>query len=183
MRISEHESSTLPQAPRRGDPIEQQTMKYADNGANSPQDRRDFIRTAATVSGGLTLGAASLKEKESRAGEAASQKDNLRIGFVGIGARGRHLVSLLLGLEGVSIRAVCDIVPNRVAWAQEAATKAGHPHPRGYDRGPTDFKRLCEQEELDLVINATPWNWHVPICTAAMNAEKHAAVEVPAAVT
>ena len=81
------------------------------------------------------------------------------------------------------IPAVCDIVPDRVAWAQDAVSRTGQPKPAGYDRGPTDFERLCEREELDLVINATPVNWHVPICVAAMTSGKHAAVEVPAAVT
>lgn len=159
-------------------------MKSEDETQRSSQDRRDFLRVAATVGGGLTLGAANLKaEEESRRGESAGPRDDVRIGFVGVGARGRHLVNLLLGLEGVSIPAVCDIIPERVAWAQDAVSKAGQPKPTGYHRGPTDFERLCEQEELDLVINATPWKWHVPICVAAMKSGKHAAVEVPAAVT
>ncbi|MFC1502412.1 Gfo/Idh/MocA family protein [bacterium] len=43
--------------------------------------------------------------------------------------------------------------------------------------------RLCERDDLDLVYTATPWEWHVPVCVAAMEAGKHAATEVPAAVT
>jgi len=42
---------------------------------------------------------------------------------------------------------------------------------------------MREKEDLDLVITATPWEWHVPVCVAAMKARKHAAPEVPAAVT
>ncbi len=42
---------------------------------------------------------------------------------------------------------------------------------------------MCETEDLDLVITATPWQWHVPVCVAAMKNGKHAATEVPAAVT
>jgi hypothetical protein len=61
--------------------------------------------------------------------------------------------------------------------------EAGQPKPAGYSRGPTDFKRLCERADLDLVYNATPWEWHVPISVAAMEAGKHAATEVPAATT
>jgi predicted dehydrogenase len=33
------------------------------------------------------------------------------------------------------------------------------------------------------VLTATPWQWHTPVCVAAMNAGKHAATEVPAALT
>ena len=60
---------------------------------------------------------------------------------------------------------------------------AGQPRPAGYDRGPRDFERMCAEQDLDLVYNATPWEWHVPICLAAMHSGKHAATEVPAAVT
>ncbi|OGD24979.1 MAG: hypothetical protein A2Y56_05210, partial [Candidatus Aminicenantes bacterium RBG_13_63_10] len=61
--------------------------------------------------------------------------------------------------------------------------EAGFDKPAGYSRGPRDFERLCETEDLDLVFNATPWEWHVPISVAAMRNGKHAATEVPAAVT
>jgi len=61
--------------------------------------------------------------------------------------------------------------------------KAGQPRPAGYFRGDHDFERMCDEEDLDLVYNATPWKWHVPVCVAAMKAGKHAATEVPAAVT
>ena len=66
---------------------------------------------------------------------------------------------------------------------QKWVVAAGQSKPEGYSRGPTDFKRLCERDDLDLVYTATPWEWHVPVCVAAMKAGKHAATEVPAAVT
>ncbi len=114
----------------------------------------------------------------------ARPMDSVRIGLVGIGSRGTLLLSVLLELEAVEVRAVCDIIPERVAKAQNMVTAAMQPKPTGYSRGETDFKRLCETEELDLVINATrPWKWHVPISVAAMTAGKHAATEVPAAET
>lgn len=114
----------------------------------------------------------------------AQPTDRVRIGLVGIGRRGTWLLTLLLDQEGVEVRAVCDIIPERVARAQAMVTAAKQPKPTGYSRGETDFERLCETEDLDLVINATrPWKWHVPISVAAMTAGKHAATEVPAAET
>ena len=78
---------------------------------------------------------------------------------------------------------MCDIRPERTDWATQAITAAGHPAPTAYTRGPRDFERLCETEQLDLVYNATPWELHVPIMLAAMKNGKHAATEVPAAMT
>ena len=88
--------------------------------------------------------------------------DPVRIGFVGIGGRGSHLLRVLLGLEGVEIRAVCDLIEGRVAKAQRWVVEAGQPQPSGYFPGETDFENLCEQENLDLAVTATPWRWHVP---------------------
>ncbi|HNQ22188.1 MAG TPA: Gfo/Idh/MocA family oxidoreductase [Phycisphaerae bacterium] len=107
----------------------------------------------------------------------------VRIGFVGVGGMGSNHVHQLLKVPGAEIRAVCDIVPEKVARIQDVVVQAGQRRPTGYDRGPRDFERLCEQEELDLIYTATPWEWHVPVCVAAMRAGKHAATEVPAAVT
>ena len=42
---------------------------------------------------------------------------------------------------------------------------------------------MCATEDLDLVMTATPWEWHVPVCLAAMRNGKHVATEVPAAMS
>jgi predicted dehydrogenase len=83
----------------------------------------------------------------------------------------------------VRITAVCDIAEDHVKLMQKWVVQAGQKEPTGYTRGPRDFERLCETEDLDLVFNATPWEWHVPVCVAAMKNGKHAATEVPAAMT
>jgi predicted dehydrogenase len=105
----------------------------------------------------------------------------VRIGFVGVGLMGTAHVENLLKIEGAEIRAVCDVVPEKVERAQQLVVDAGRRKPAGYSRGPRDFERLCEQPDLDLVFTATPWVLHVPVCVAAMKAGKHAATEVPAA--
>jgi len=145
-------------------------------------DRRGFVKIGAAAGMAWALGrqglAAKIADVETR------PMDRVRIGLVGIGNRGTALLGILLDLEGVEVKAVCDLIPERTAKAQHMVTAAKQPKPAGYSRGETDFKRLCETEELDLVINATrPWKWHVPISVAAMTAGKHAATEVPAAET
>ncbi len=149
---------------------------------NDPHDRREFLKLAGAAGATWALGRTALAADASDV--KARPIDKVRVGFVGIGNRGSFLLGLLLGLEGVEVRAVCDIVAERVAKGQDMVTAAGQPKPAGYSRGETDFKRLCETEDLDLVVNATrPWKWHVPISVAAMTTGKHAATEVPAAET
>lgn len=107
----------------------------------------------------------------------------VRIGMVGVGGMGTVHLENLLAIEGVEIRAICDIVPEKVTAAQEKVMKAGQPRPTGYSRGELDFQRMIDSEELDLVYSATPWEWHVPACLYAMENGKHAITEVPAAYT
>ena len=149
-------------------------------------DRRDFLAL-----GGAALAASMLPARADAGAEiqskdapfAAPPIEMVRIGYVGIGGMGSSHVRNLLKIPGCRITAVCDTRPERTAWATKAITDAGHPAPTAYTRGPRDFERLCETEDLDLVYNATPWEWHVPIMLAAMKNGKHAATEVPAAMT
>lgn len=109
--------------------------------------------------------------------------ETVRIGFVGVGGQGTVHVQNLVTIPGARVVAVGDIDESHARRAQGIVREAGQPEPRLYTQGPTDFVRLCETQDLDLVFNATPWEWHVPICVAAMRNGKHAATEVPAAQT
>jgi len=102
---------------------------------------------------------------------------------VGIGGQGSVHVRNLLDLEGVELRALCDIRPEHAERARDWVVEAGGATPTLYTRGETDFVRMCEEEDLDLVFTATPWRWHVPVCLSAMENGKHAATEVPATYT
>jgi len=146
--------------------------------------RRDFLLAGAAAGlGAAALSATGLGElsAQSPALFRAPPMEWVRIGYVGVGGMGMVHVDNLLAIEGAEIHAVCDIVPEKVAAAQDKVEAAGQPRPRGFSAGPRDFERMCAEMELDLVYNATPWEWHVPICVAAMENGKHAATEVPAA--
>ena len=114
---------------------------------------------------------------------AAPPIETIRIGFVGVGLQGGSHVQNYLKLDGVEIVALCDIDEPRVREVAGWVVADGRPEPKLYGRTPTDFERMCATEELDLVFTATPWEWHVPVCVAAMESGKHAATEVPAAYT
>jgi Oxidoreductase family, NAD-binding Rossmann fold len=153
-------------------------------------DRRDFLKL-----GGSAIAAGAIATRETGAtaqGQAqpataapfaAKPIETVRIAYVGIGGQGSSHVRNLLKIPGCRITAVCDIRPERTDWATKAITEKGDPAPAVYNKGPRDFERLCETEDLDLVYNATPWEWHVPIMLGAMKNGKHTATEVPAAMT
>lgn len=155
---------------------------------NDRYDRRDFLKMGVGAGAALAISdiTASVGANLSKVDPERTKTapiNPVRIGFVGVGGRGTHHINLLLKIEGLEIRSVCDIVEERVVRAQRLLEQAGRPRPDGYSRGETDFKRMCDRDDLDLIYTATPWQWHVPVCVAAMETGKHAATEVPAAVT
>ena len=108
---------------------------------------------------------------------------NLRVGVVGLG-RGGAGVEGFTYVPGGYVSAICDINAarrnHRLAWLK--AKKA--PTPKVYgDKGPEDWKRMCEDPDVDLIYNATPWELHVPIALYAMEHGKHVVTEVPSAFT
>ena len=109
-------------------------------------------------------------------------RERVRLGIIGVGGRGTSLLGDLLAVENVQVKAICDLVPEKVAHAQKMVTDAGQPKPSAFSKNETDFKNLT-QLDLDIVYIATPWNWHVPMALDAMKNGKHAASEVPACTT
>jgi hypothetical protein len=149
--------------------------------------RRDFLRI-----GSLTAVGVSIPELHAEAAKplAASMIDvpfaplasAPRIGIIGTGGRGTSLLGNLLATDA-RILALCDVVREKAEHAQSLVVKAGQASPELYTDGDHAFESLVAREDLDLVIIATPWNWHVEMAVAAMTHGKHAATEVPAATT
>lgn len=156
---------------------------------NNGFNRRDFLKIGAAAGLGATIAGMNMScSKPTQhtgpfAEFTAPPIEKVRIGYVGVGGMGTAHVRNLVRIAGCEIRAVCDLIPERVARAQKIVTDAGFQKPEGYSNGETDFKNLCARDDLDLVYTATPWEWHVPVAVAAMEAGKHAATEVPAAFT
>ena len=98
--------------------------------------RREFLTVAAAGSGLSLAGVARTAsepitpparkaEQKSVFGLKAAPLRNVRIGFVGVGGRGSGLLGNLLGIDGVEIKAICDIVAARVKAAQQRVVAKG----------------------------------------------------------
>ena len=161
---------------------------------NEPQNisRRNFMVRSALGGAGLILAneivtpellvAAPNSGNPTMMGVPFEARERVRLGIIGVGGRGTSLLHDLLAVDNVDVKAICDLVPEKVEHAQKMVTDAGQEKPAGFSKSDHDFKNL-NQLELDIVYIATPWNWHVPMAVDAMKNGKHAAVEVPAAVT
>lgn len=117
-------------------------------------------------------------------GYAAPSLETVRIGFIGVGGRGSGHVKRFAHIEGVEVKAVCDIVPERVRATIESIKDYSYNYNTdAYTSDRDAWKKLCERDDIDLVIISTPWSLHAPQAVYAMEQGKHVAVEVPAAIT
>jgi predicted dehydrogenase len=131
-------------------------------------ERRDFIKTSLA-------GAASLP--------ALAQDRPVRVGMLGTGNRGGSLMGRVLRVPWAQVTALCDIDEAALAKAQDAVQTAGQPKPATYTGSPEAYRKLLDRNDVDAVIVATPWEFHVPMALHAMQAGKAVGVEVPAAQT
>jgi predicted dehydrogenase len=93
------------------------------------------------------------------------------------------LLQTLLSLPAVEVRAVCDIARARAEQAQRLVEQKGGRRPEAYVRDEWDWRNLVGRDDLEVVIIATPWEWHAPMAVGTMRAGKRPGVEVPAAIT
>lgn len=136
--------------------------------------RRDFVtKTLAgaamtAISPAMTFG-------------AGKTQDKIRLGFIGIGARGTGQLALTLKRKDIVVTAVCDIDGDRLTNASKMVEDAGMKKPESYGAGPYDYQNLLKSDSVDAVIISTPWVWHTPMAIDAMEAGKAVGLEVAGA--
>ena len=152
------------------------------------QNRRDFLKGAFWM-GAAAVAAQGMADavRVAGTGKMTTYHDkpirNLRVGVVGLG-RGQAGISGFTLVPGGYISAICDINAARRNRTLKYLADKKAPTPKVYgDKGPEDWKRMCEDPEVDLIYNSTPWQLHVPIALYAMEHGKHVVTEVPSAFT
>jgi len=179
------------------------TNNFKNMESDSNSSRRNFIKIAAA--GSVALGLAPVsnvfgtlnnpEEKllytgskvpaskgKSVMGLRCEPLKTVRIGLIGLGMRGSESLRRLLQVEGAEVIAIADVVPKAVKDANKQITDAGLKAALEFT-GEEDWMKICERDDIDLVYQCTPWLLHTPIAVYAMKHGKHAACEVPSAVT
>ena len=106
--------------------------------------------------------------------------DKVRIGFVGLGARGRGLLNdIVLQNPKAQVTAVCDVYSDRTEeGAKLVEEKSGvKPFASG------DYRDIVTRDDVDAVVIASAWESHIPIAIAALEAGKKVGMEVGGAYT
>ncbi|HEY0667082.1 MAG TPA: Gfo/Idh/MocA family oxidoreductase, partial [Sphingobacteriaceae bacterium] len=160
-------------------------------------NRRDFLKLTGLAGAGLLTGCATgisgikddsqkkyknYTQKFNMSGYAAPALETVRIGFIGLGNRGPGAVVRMSKIEGVDIKGLCDLRPEKAQAAKQKIANTPH-KPDLYTADENAWKKLCDRNDIDLIYIATPWHLHTPMAVYAMEQGKHVAVEVPVSKT
>lgn len=109
--------------------------------------------------------------------------DTVRVGFIGLGARGTEAVRRFTYQKEARVVALCDLHQWRVDSCQYMLQRAGLPEAQTYYGDADQWRKVCERQDIDLIYIATDWVNHAPIMLYALEQGKHVACEVPAVLT
>lgn len=134
--------------------------------------RRSFLQAAAFASAPLIL--------PSRVWAQGAGKP--KMAFIGMGIQARGLLGNFLN-QDVHVVAICDVDKVRCQNAVERVDKFYKDHPdkgiTGNCVGYTDFRKVIDRKDIEIVCVATPDHWHAYITIAALNSGKDVYCEKP----
>ena len=99
---------------------------------------------------------------------------DVKVCFVGLGARGMNLLEDIVLSQGEKVTVVCDLYQDRADAGADAVEKAGQARPHVY----TDYKDALKDGSANTVVIVTAWESHVEIAVMAMELGKPTAMEV-----
>lgn len=140
--------------------------------------RRNFIKTTALA----TFSALVLPNSLFAYSENFKYEKKIRVGFIGVGLRGREHVKLLAKRNDVEIIAFADPSTIMLSECQKILKDNGKPAAKEFSNGEFDYRNLLKLNNIDAVVIATPWEWHLTQGVEAMRAKKIVGMEVSGAI-
>ncbi|MDO5580446.1 MAG: Gfo/Idh/MocA family oxidoreductase [Planctomycetia bacterium] len=143
-------------------------------------NRRDFLKSGSLLGSALLVPSFALGEEKPLANQAPS--DRLRCACIGVGPMGSGDANEFNGLTDVV--AVCDI-DSKYRLERLLKNKNFGKKENGKETVDTysDYRRVLDRKDIDLVSISTPDHWHVKIAIEAMQAGKHVFCQKPLTLT
>ncbi len=141
---------------------------------NHQTTRRNFLKTSAAAA--AAAGAVPYFNWSEKAFANQDANDRPTIGCVGVGSMGSGDARGHAGFG--DILAVCDVDSRR---AESAKQNGGIG--KGKADAYTDYRRVIERKDIDVVSIVTPDHWHVKIAIEALEAGKHVFSQKPLTLT
>ncbi len=101
--------------------------------------------------------------------------DKVKVGFIGLGARGKVLLkNILNNFEDIEVVALCDVYADRVEDCQKLILEKRNVNVVGY----ASYEEVLQDSEVNTVIISASWEAHIPLAIASMKAGKATGLEV-----
>jgi predicted dehydrogenase len=136
--------------------------------------RKEFIKTSMLASAGFTLPIRSYSNVK-------GANDQIRVGIVGVGSnikiggKGKQEIREYLNMPGIKIAALCDCDSDILRKEENEFKKRNEPV-KTY----SDFRKLLEDKEIDVINITTPNHTHALITIMACQAGKDVFCQKPA---
>ncbi|HRT09505.1 MAG TPA: Gfo/Idh/MocA family oxidoreductase [Candidatus Paceibacterota bacterium] len=129
--------------------------------------RRDFLKTTALCTAAIAAPIPVWARVE-------GANDDIRVGVVGFGGRGRTHIEAFNKLGGVRVVALCDVDSRILERGVRSLSDKGQKV-----QGFADVRKMLESKEIDVIATATPNHWHALLTIWACQAGKDVYVEKP----
>jgi len=145
------------------------------NNRNQPLNRRAFLKSMALTAGAIGF-PTILPSSVLGAGRAVSPSNRITVGCIGVGGRGKAILTGFLVIPEAQVLAVCDPYDDR---QQQARKMVDEKYASKDCKTYRDFREVLARRDIDAVAIATQDHWHALIATAAAKAGKHIYCEKP----
>lgn len=131
---------------------------------SASNDRRDFLKAAATAAFTTNIFTGNLK----------GANDKINAAFIGMGRMGRGNLGHAMKQDNLVVTQVCDVFKPNLDLAVEQT--------QGKAKGVRDFREILADKTVDVVCISTPDHWHAYQTVEACKAGKDVYVEKPVCV-
>jgi predicted dehydrogenase len=138
--------------------------------------RRTFVQNAAMAATAATL-LPSIAAK-------ANETKKVRIAVIGTGLRGQNHIENILRRTDTEIVALCDVDEKMLQLTADVFKEAKKAIPPVFKGDPYAYRKLLALKNIDAILIATPWEWHMPMIIDSLQAGiKYIGTEVMLGIT
>ncbi|MCX6336247.1 MAG: Gfo/Idh/MocA family oxidoreductase [Bacteroidetes bacterium] len=139
--------------------------------------RKKFLLQSSALLGGGLLASAVDNQVFAIFNNRIMPSDQLNVGVIGVNGMGWSDASSAIKIPGVNLVAICDIDKSVIQNRLNELTKKNIDISR--IKIYSDYRKLLEQKDIDIVIIGTPDHWHALMMIEAVQAGKDVYVEKP----
>ncbi len=140
------------------------------------ENRREFIKTMAVGSVGLTIGGTAFGFSAKSYKNIIGANDRIHVAMIGVNSRGNSMSGTFARQKNTEVACICDVDERAIPKAIKTVMGANQANTPKAEK---DCRKVLEDQSIDAIYIATPDHWHAPLTIMGCQAGKHVYVEKP----